>query len=225
MRDLIRQAITHEIDETTLMAALHYPPETAGMESLRARYDSGLTFEAMLESATESVEMYRNFRERAIVPPEFPARIAATQGRWHLLVISEDWCGDSVNIVPWIDALASSSAETEMRIIGRDDDLDLMDRHLTNGRSRSIPIVLLLDERFFERAWWGPRPSALQEWFTTAEAQALPKAERYKALRLRYARDRGRTIMEELTAMIEDAAARAAAQEGSAPSVIARAAT
>ena len=26
-----------------------------------------------------------------------------------------------------------------MRIIGRDDNLDLMDRHLTNGRSRSIP--------------------------------------------------------------------------------------
>lgn len=206
------------------MASLHHPPETPGMESLRAEYDSGLTFEAMLEAATVSVEMYRNFRERAVVPPEFPARIAATKGRWHLLVISEDWCGDSVNIVPWIDALASASSETEMRIIGRDDNLDLMDRHLTNGRSRSIPIVLLLDERFVERAWWGPRPGALQEWFATAEAQALPKAERFKALRLRYSRDRGRTILEELTAMIEGVAARGAAQEGSAPSAIARAA-
>ena len=217
------------MDETTLMAALHPPPETPGRESLHAKYDSGRTFEAMLEAATEGVEVYRNFRERAVVPPEFPARIAATKARWHLLVISEDWCGDSVNIVPWIDALASASAETAMRLIDRDDNLELMDRHLTNGRSRSIPIALLLDARFVERAWWGPRPGPLQEWFATPEAQALSKAERYKALRSRYARDRGRTILEELTAMIERVAGRraaqlSAAQEGSASAAIVKAA-
>ena len=194
------------MDEITLMESVHRASELSGMDSLAPRFDAGLTFDAMLEGEAENVEMYRNFRARAVVPPEFPARIAATGKRWHLLVISEDWCGDSVNIVPWIDALASASPGTEMRIIGRDDNLDLMDLHLTDGRSRSIPVVLLLDAGFVERAWWGPRSAPVQEWFGSPEAQALSKDERYKELRLRYARDRGRSIMEELTSMIESAA-------------------
>lgn len=173
------------------------------MGTLTTRFAAGLTFEEMLAAATSSVELYRNFRSRAEAPAEYAERIGATGRRWHLLVISEDWCGDSVNIVPWIDALASASAQTAMRIIRRDDNPDLMDQHLTDGRARSIPIVLVLDDQFVERGWWGPRPGPLQEWFKTAEAQALPKPERYKELRVRYARDRGRSIMEELTALIE----------------------
>ena len=181
------------------------------MESLATRFEGGSSFDEMLESAASNVELYRNFRSRAEASAAYAERIGATGRRWHLLVISEDWCGDSVNIVPWIDALASASPETEMRIIGRDDNPDLMDQHLTDGRARSIPIVLLLDDQFIERGWWGPRPGPLQEWFKTPEAQALAKPERYKELRVRYARDRGRSMMEELTALIE----RAAAQDAS----------
>ena len=189
------------------MPSLHEAPELPGMTSLQDRYASGLDYDAMLASATKNVDLYRNFRSRADAPAEYTARIAATGRHWHLLVMSEDWCGDSVNILPWIDALATASPWTDLRIIGRDDNLDLMDQHLTDGRSRAIPIVLLLDDAFVERNWWGPRPSATQTWFWGTEAQALTKDERYKQLRVRYARDRGRSIMEELTVMIEHAAA------------------
>lgn len=189
------------------MESIHDAPELPDMESLAITFASALPFEATLAQATKNVELYRNFRSRASAPAEYAERIAATGRRWHLLVISEDWCGDSVNIVPWIDALAESSPLTEMRLIGRDDHLALMDLHLTNGVSRAIPIVLLLDDQFAERAWWGPRPDGIQAWFMSAEAQALSKDERYKELRVRYARDRGRSVMEELTTMIEAASA------------------
>jgi hypothetical protein len=203
------------------MPSLHAAPELPGMLSLRDRFDAGLGFNAMLASATKNVELYRSLRARAAVPAEYAARIEATGRAWHLLVMSEDWCGDSVNILPWVDALAASSPRTEMRIIGRDDNLDLMDLHLTDGRSRAIPIVILLDDTFAERSWWGPRPVELQGWFWSAEAQALAKDERYKEMRVRYARDRGRAIMEELTVMIE----RAAAQDASRDSARATAAS
>ncbi|MDH5235970.1 MAG: thioredoxin family protein [Gemmatimonadota bacterium] len=183
------------------------------MPSLKDRFDAGLDFDAMLGSATKNVELYRSFRSRAVAPAEFASRIATTGRRWHLLVISEDWCGDSVNIVPWVDALSTSSSLTEMRIIGREDNLDLMDRHLTDGRSRAIPIVLLLDDAFVERGWWGPRPAELQAWFWSPDAQVLGKDARYKELRLRYSRDRGRSIMEELTLLIERAAVQDASRD------------
>ena len=179
----------------------------SSMDSLADLYESAWTYDAMVAAATKNVELYTISRTRAVAPPEYAERVEATGRRWHLLSMSEDWCGDSVNTLPWVDALAASTPRLDHRIISRDEHLDLMDAHLTNGTARAIPIVILLDERFVERAWWGPRPRELQEWFEGAEAQAMTKDERYKVLRTRYARDRGRAIMHEIAAMIEAAAA------------------
>ena len=188
------------------MTAPFRTSELATMEPLTSTYGSGATFAEMVAASTQNTELFRIGRAHAVAPPEYAERIAAVGRSWHLLTLSEDWCGDAVNILHWVDALADSSPLLTHRLIPRDQHLELMDRHLTNGRSRSIPIVILLDDEFVERAWWGPRPRALQEWFESAEAQAMSKDDRYKALRTRYARDRGRSIMEELTAMIESAA-------------------
>jgi hypothetical protein len=174
---------------------------------LEIRFRNGLTFDETLASATSNQELYAGIRARAAAPSEFVERIAATGRHWHLLVISEDWCGDAVNIVPVIDALAVATADVEVRVIARDENLDLMDAHLTHGSLRAIPIVLVLDDQFEERDWWGPRPRELQEWFYTPETQALGKDDRYKELRRWYARDRGRSTLRELTEMIERVAA------------------
>jgi len=168
---------------------------------------AGLSYDEFVFVAKENVDLLATMRSRATAPPEYAERVAATGRRWHLLVMTEDWCGDGVNIVPWVDALAASSPDIDIRIIRRDEHLELMDAHLTNGRSRSIPIVLLLDDSYVERAWWGPRPLDLQRWFMTDEAQAMDKSARFKELRRFYARDRGRSILEEITAMVERVAA------------------
>jgi len=52
-------------------------------------------------------------------------------------VLVEDWCGDAVNTLPVIGRLAEHASNIELRVVGRDANLDLMDAHLTNG-SRSI---------------------------------------------------------------------------------------
>lgn len=181
--------------------------EVATGESHAPTFASGQTYAEMVATAGPQADLFAHFRARAVVPVEYAERIAATGRRWSLLAVSEAWCGDSVNILPWVDALDASSPLVELRIVGRDEHLDLMDQHLTNGRSRSIPIVILLDDQLMERAWWGPRTLAMQQWFETPEAQALNKDARYKELRLRYSRDRGRAILDEITAMIEWVAA------------------
>lgn len=180
------------------------------MHSTVEAYRGALSYDAMVAAAATNAELFRIARRNARVPAEYGARIAATRRTWHFLSVSEDWCGDSVNVLPWVDALAAEVPGMTHRIIRRDENLELMDAHLTNGRTRSIPIVLLLDDRFEERAWWGPRPRALQAWFEGAEAQAMTKDERYKVLRTHYARDRGRAILEELTALTERVSAQAA---------------
>jgi uncharacterized protein (DUF2461 family) len=92
----------------------------------------------------------------------------------------------------------------EMRILSRDGYPDLMEAHLTSG-TRSIPVVMILDEEFREVAWWGPRPAPLQDLFRR-EIRHLPKEDRFPRIRAWFARDRGRTTLRELLERIPSSA-------------------
>ena len=179
--------------------------ETIGAMSLRERYLGAPEFEDMLAAAQKNAELWAAVWRRAVVPDEYVRRIASLGGAWHLLLLSEDWCGDAVNTVPVVAKLAELSPNVDLRVLARDENRDLMDAHLT-GRSRSIPVVIALDEQFRERGWWGPRPSALQTW-VLGEGRALEKDERYRRIRAWYARDRGRSTLEEVVRMLERGAA------------------
>jgi hypothetical protein len=171
---------------------------------LAHRFDSALPFATFLERARANAALWRDTYRLARVPADAVARLAAVPGRWRLLVIAEDWCADGVNTVPLLARLAELVPNVELRVAGRDDNPDLVDAHLTNG-SRSIPIVLVLDEDHVERGWWGPRPAALQAW-VAREGMGLPKEERYRRVRTWYARDRGRTTVDEVIDVIARAA-------------------
>jgi hypothetical protein len=48
-----------------------------------------------------------------------------------------------------------------------------MDQYLTNGKSRSIPKLIAIDENNEELFIWGPRPGVLQEMFYHMKANAI----------------------------------------------------
>jgi hypothetical protein len=169
---------------------------------MRERYLGAPEFEEMLAAAAQNAGLWASVWRRAAVPDEVVRRVAALGGAWHLLVLSEDWCGDAWNTVPIIARLAQLAPNADLRVLARDRNLDLMDAHLT-GTSRSIPVVMVLDAEFNERGWWGPRPKALQQW-VLGPGQALEKDARYREIRSWYARDKGRTTLEEVVGMLED---------------------
>jgi hypothetical protein len=173
----------------------------------KERYYGGETFADFLLRPITNKGLWDGVTKRVEIPLELSARVEALGGHWHLLVLSEDWCGDAVNIVPIVSKLADSVSNMDLRILARDENLDIMEAHLT-GKSRSIPIVILLNESFDECGWWGPRPFALQKW-VTEEGMSLPKDERYKFVRTFYARDRGLTTSTEIVAMLEECCKRA----------------
>ena len=157
----------------------------------------------MLAHVTKNADLWAAVWRRAVVGEEYVQRVAAVPGAWHLLALSEDWCGDAVNTVPVVAKLVALSPNLDLRVLARDENLDVMDAHLT-GTSRSIPIVILLDADYRERDWWGPRPTALQD-SVSGEWKVLEKSSRYREARMWYARDRGRTTLEEVVTMLERA--------------------
>lgn len=168
---------------------------------MRDRYEGAQSFAEFLAGVREHEDFWRSMAKRARVPEEYLERVRALRDDWHLLVLLEDWCGDAINSVPLVAALAEAAPNLDLRVLGRDANPDLMDTHLTNG-SRSIPVVMVLDSDFREVGWWGPRPRELQEWVLT-EGLQLPPEERYTEIRRRYARDGGRSILEEIVSLLE----------------------
>jgi len=172
---------------------------------MQSRFRAAQTFDEFLATAEKNLDLWTAMARRASVPLELLERATAIPGRWHLLVLNEDWCGDAVNTVPFVARLAELAPNLELRILGRDANPDLMDAHLWRG-TRSIPVVIAYDGEFAERGWWGPRPTELQAW-ATGEGRLLEKPERYKEIRRWYARDGGRTTLLEVVEMLESAAA------------------
>lgn len=162
----------------------------------RKAYAQARTFDEFLAGVSANRDLWLELARRASIPQELEERASALTTRWRLLVVVEDWCGDAVNILPVIARLAERIPGIELRVVGRDTHPELMDSHLTGG-SRSIPIVILLDEAFDEHAWWGPRPAELQHW-VLGEGRQVEKTRRYAEIRRWYARDRGRSAVNEI---------------------------
>ena len=167
---------------------------------MRDRFRNAETFREFLSNAQGHQDLWRQIYARACIPEDLEGRIEAISGHWHFLVLAEDWCGDAIHVLPYLARLEEASSKVDLRVVSREGNPDLIDSHLTNG-TRSIPVLLILDEEFREVAWWGPRPEPLQDLFLR-EIKLLPEEERFRPIRAWFARDQGRTTLMEVLSRI-----------------------
>lgn len=119
-------------------------------------------------------------------------------------VITEPWCGDSAHTLAQLAGIAAASAgRIELRILLRDEHHDIIDRYLTNG-SRSIPILVSLNESGEQLFVWGPRPAILQQ--KVLEWKKEPGEKSYDDLKtevhLWYSHNKGAELSREIAALI-----------------------
>lgn len=119
------------------------------------------------------------------------------------LVILESWCADGAQVIPVLNKIAETSENIELKIILRDENLDLMSFFLTNG-SLSIPKLIILDENLDLMAHWGPRPKVAAEFARDYKEKFGKIDETFKSqLQLWYNKDRGQNILQELVEIEE----------------------
>ena len=173
----------------------------------RAFWNEGFIWRDYLgNEVREHRDLWLAVDSRAVVPAWAAEEAAGLGAGCRLLIISEDWCGDASNTVPVIAKLAASAPGLELRVVKRDENPELMDRHLTSG-ARSIPLAVVLDRDFRPVGQWGPRPSELQEMVLREKNAGLrPLAGIYRDVRRWYARDRGESTLREILAVMKRAA-------------------
>ena len=116
------------------------------------------------------------------------------------LVITESWCGDAAHVVPVINKLAELNGNINLKIVLRDENLELMDMFLTNG-GRAIPKLLIIDDESGEVVnTFGPRPSEATTIVNDfKEKHGKLTSEFKEELQFWYNKNKGQSIIEDIT--------------------------
>lgn len=119
--------------------------------------------EAMLHYTKMNEQRMNRVEKTTILTADVLSAIANIKNSYKFLVITEGWCGDAAQIVPVINQIVGAAPEKfSLKLVLRDQNLPLIDAHLTNG-GRAIPVLLILDENDeLALPKWGPRPAVLQ---------------------------------------------------------------
>ncbi len=101
------------------LTAPHATPVDA-IENWRALYAQGVAFRTFLDAADERRQAWHDNYRLGVVPETLQSRARAVPGRWHVLVVAEDWCGDSVNTVPYLARLVERLDRVDLRVVDSD---------------------------------------------------------------------------------------------------------
>lgn len=128
-------------------------------------------------------------------------KIKALNRKLIWLVLTESWCGDAAPSLPVMNKLAELNPNIQLRIVLRDENLELMNRFLTNG-TLSIPkLIVVATESMEVLGEWGPRPSAATKMAKNYQRKHGNLSTEFKEeLQLWFNKDKGRNIVEELLA-------------------------
>jgi hypothetical protein len=132
------------------------------------RFAQGMTVDQYKEQMTRNREQFAENERRVALRPEDRAFFAQLRQPLNIAVITEDWCGDALANVPVLARVAQETGKLNLRLFLRDQNLDLIDQYLKEGKYRSIPVFVILDEQMNDLGHFIERPAR-----ATAEMAAL----------------------------------------------------
>ena len=188
-----------------LEKAINYTDYVALTEQLLAENKTTGTNHAedLVEYTRMNLHRKRRGEKSAVLTEEMLQTLQKVERKMVWVVLTEAWCGDAAQNLPGIMKMADASPLIDLKLLLRDENLDVMDAYLTNG-GRSIPKLIALDaETLEELGTWGPRPEPAQQLVLDAKAQNLDFKEMAEKLHGWYGKDRSRTLQQEFIPLIK----------------------
>ena len=138
----------------------------------RERFEQGLTPEQFIERMEVNKERFvDNIRANTF---SFDDRQFFNDHPVSIAALGEDWCTDVIHFLPVVIKLAEEVPSIELRIFERDENMDLMDQYLKEGKFASIPTFIVMDGDWNELGFYNERPDAVTK-LMGAETQRFAK--------------------------------------------------
>lgn len=124
-----------------------------------AYWNTGLTLEGFVDGMNKhQVEMRRRLGEVALSPGE-QGLLKGVVGPLYTLVLTEDWCGDSLMSLPILAHMVEFVPDMQLRIFRRSKARELNAAYENRGITH-LPVFTFFDESFNEIATWSERSEA-----------------------------------------------------------------
>src|SRR5699024_10287447 len=142
-------------------------------------FDKGLTPEEYMDSLEYHKDNFMHVYNHFTMPDDEDKLAAIKEKNLRVVALAEVWCGHCMLCVPILLRLAEKTG-MPVKILPRDENLELMDQYLTNEK-RIIPIFVFIDEDGNEIAKWGPMSETTRAYVDNLKKDLPPKdAEDYK---------------------------------------------
>jgi hypothetical protein len=138
------------------------------MTVTRERFEQGMSFQAYMDQMAENREKFAANYAAAAIDGEAATFVCNLGVPLNVMVITEDWCGDALTYVPVFGRLAECTDCWTLKVFLRDQNLDLADQYLKEGRHRSVPVFVFFNQDMRELGCFIERPRAVN-----AERQRL----------------------------------------------------
>jgi hypothetical protein len=127
----------------------------------REQFEQGMSYEAFKAQMTRNQERLAETERTLALAEEELRFFRELEQPLHVLVLAEDWCGDVINNLPVLARVAEETGKLNLRVFLRDQNLDIMDQYLKEGKYRSIPVFVFFDQDFRELGHFIERPAAM----------------------------------------------------------------
>jgi len=194
------------LTDTLLTESLSYPQFVALTAQLveEKRTTGADQSEAYVEYTRMCLQRMLRWNKTAKVSESMQALMKSIARPQLWVVITEAWCGDGAQSIPYLAKLAELNPLITLRFLFRDEHPELMDAYLTNG-NRSIPKLVATTSDFQHQLFiWGPKPKHLME--LHAAFKRNPEGRNYPSLleemHLWYAKNKHQDLEAELIPLL-----------------------
>lgn len=161
--------------------------------------------EAYLDYTRMCLQRMNRWNKTAKVSAKMTHLMESIQESQIWLIITEAWCGDGAQSIPYLAKLVELNPKIKLRIIMRDEYPEIMDAYLTNG-ARSIPkLVAFSEDLKVELFTWGPKPLYLMNRHKEYkhDSKGLSYSGFLEEIHLWYAKNKNQDLEAELFPLIQ----------------------
>ena len=126
------------------------------------RFEHAFSYADYLAGVAVNRDQFERYYQTALLTDAdvafFREVVARPSGPAKLLAIAEAWCPDVFRGLPVFARIAEASGMT-LKVLLRDENPDIMDEFLLNGRARAIPVAIFYTRDHQYIAHWIERPA------------------------------------------------------------------
>lgn len=138
------------------------------------------------------------------ISEENKQKIASFNKKLTWLIITESWCGDAAHVIPVINKIAELNTNINLRIVFRDENLDLMDQFLTNGGRAIAKLIIVNEDTNKVTNTYGPRPSEATNLVNEYKVKHGKLTPEFKEdLQHWYNKNKGQNIIDDMLIMLD----------------------